>query len=96
MEKKTLMADAPVVFWRPGCSFCDRLFRALDKAEVAVERRNIWDDDDARTFVRAHNRGNETVPTVIFDGIVRTNPRPADLIAEVRAASHTTPKGNSR
>jgi len=61
-----------------------------------VERRNIWDDDDARTFVRTHNRGNETVPTVIFDGVVRTNPRPAELIAEVRKASLTAPKDISR
>lgn len=76
-----------VVFWRPGCTYCDRLLRALAKANITPELRNIWDDNEARDFVRAHNRGNETVPTVVFDGTVRTNPDPADFVAELLASS---------
>jgi glutaredoxin len=57
--------------------------RALADADITPELRNIWDDDDARDFVRAHNRGNETVPTVVFGGIVKTNPDPAELIRDL-------------
>ena len=82
VERNTSM---PVVFWRPGCGYCNRLLRAFGRAEIAVELRNIWEDSEAREFVRAHNRGNETVPTVVFAGMVRTNPNPRDLIREIRA-----------
>ena len=68
------------VFWRPGCGFCALLFRSLDAAGVEVERRNIWEDDEARSFVRSVNHGNETVPTVSVGNDVYTNPRPADLL----------------
>lgn len=78
------MADTLDVYWRPGCGFCTRLFRALDAAGISTVRHDIWSDDEARAFVRAHNRGNETVPTVVLGGVVRTNPSPKDLVAEVR------------
>jgi mycoredoxin len=73
--------DALDVYWRPGCSYCASLFKALDRAAVTVRRHNIWEDDEARAFVRAHNNGNETVPTVRLGDLVATNPRPSDLVA---------------
>ena len=69
------------VFWRPGCGPCIRLERALAAASVIYERRNVWEDDDAAAFVRSVNDGSETVPTVVLDGSVLTNPEPSDLIA---------------
>ncbi|MST35269.1 NrdH-redoxin [Acidimicrobiaceae bacterium USS-CC1] len=77
--------DLPVVYWRPGCFFCNRLLRAFDRAGVRFERRNIWEDDEARAFVRAHNRGDETVPTVAFGGDVQTNPDPRRYVAQLAA-----------
>src|ERR1700733_12357312 len=68
------------VYWRPGCPFCNRLFRSFEKAGVQTVLHNIWEDDDARAFVQAHNRGNETVPTVAIDDLVLTNPDPAAVI----------------
>jgi len=68
------------VYWRPGCPFCDRLLRSFERAGVATSLHNIWEDDGARAFVRAHNRGNETVPTVAIDDLVVTNPDPAAFI----------------
>jgi mycoredoxin len=68
------------VYWRPGCPFCNRLFRSFEQAGVQTVRHNIWEDDDARAFVQAHNRGNETVPTVAIDDLVVTNPDPAAFI----------------
>ena len=77
-EQKT--PSAVDVYWRPGCPFCNRLFRAFERAGVATVLHNIWEDDDARAFVQAHNRGNETVPTVAIDDLVVTNPDPAAFI----------------
>lgn len=79
-------ADGLEVYWRPGCGFCTRLFRHLERAGVSVRLHNIWEDDEARRFVRRHNRGNETVPTVSLGGQVRTNPSPDALIEEIRAS----------
>jgi mycoredoxin len=80
--------DAPVavdVYWRPGCGYCSMLARALSHAGVAVRPYNIWEDDEARAFVRSHNRGNETVPTVAVGTHVFPNPNPARLIEFLRA-----------
>jgi mycoredoxin len=72
-----------VVYWRPGCGFCGRLRRTLDRAGVVHELRNIWEDQDARRFVAEHNRGNETVPTVALGDRVMTNPNPTQLVARL-------------
>lgn len=69
------------VYWRPGCGFCRRLFRALDVAGIGYSLRNIWEDDEARLYVRAHNREMEIVPTVRIGGRTLTNPDPAEVIA---------------
>lgn len=68
------------VYWRPGCPHCDRLLRALSTGKVDVILHNIWEDDDAREYVRAHNNGNETVPTVAYNGRVLTNPAPTEVL----------------
>lgn len=68
-------AQEPViVFWRPGCGFCTRLFHALESTDLAYERRNIWDDPDAAAFVRSVADGNETVPTVKVGKRALVNP----------------------
>ena len=76
--------SAVEVYWRPGCPFCNRLFRAFESAGVTTVLHNIWEDDEARSFVQEHNRGNETVPTVAIDGLVLTNPDPASFIDALR------------
>jgi mycoredoxin len=78
-------ADALDVYWRPGCYFCRKLLRALDGAGARVRLHNIWEDEDARAFVRAHNNGDETVPTVVLGGRVSTNPSPREFLASLRA-----------
>lgn len=77
--------DTLDIYWRPGCGFCSHLLHTLDRAGVRATLHNIWEDDAARDFVRAHNRGNETVPTVALGGTVRTNPSPEDLLRELRS-----------
>lgn len=79
----TSRKDPPVViYWRPGCMYCAGLRRRLGQARNRATWINIYRDADAAAFVRSVNSGNETVPTVVTDAHVRTNP-PA---AEVREA----------
>jgi mycoredoxin len=74
------------VFWRPGCGSCASLRRSLHEAGVDARWRNIWDDASAAAFVRSVAGGNETVPTVTFDGRVSIAPRPTGLLADLRVA----------
>lgn len=62
------------VFWRPGCMFCAALLHRLERTELAFRKVNIWEDDDARSFVRSVAGGNETVPTVAVGERVLVNP----------------------
>ena len=80
--------DAVEVYWRPGCGFCVRLLRALSDASVRVRLHNIWEDDEARRFVRAHNNGNETVPTVAVGTSVETNPDPRAFVVALQRTHH--------
>lgn len=73
-----------VVFWRPGCPWCTRLLRWIDRAGLPTERRNIWDDADAAAEVRAITGGDETVPTVTVGEVALVNPSPKLLAATVR------------
>lgn len=74
-------ATPVTVYWRPGCRYCERLRRTLRRADVPVDERNIWSDEQAAAFVRSVNGGNETVPTVVIDGRALLNPRPNDVLA---------------
>ena len=68
-----------VVYWRPGCAFCGRLLRWIDRNQVAVQRHNIWEDPDAADAVRAITGGDETVPTVVIGTLQLVNPSPRAL-----------------
>ena len=74
-------------YWRPGCPFCSMLRRGLDTRGVVSIDHNIWDDPEAAAVVRSHARGNETVPTVVIDGVGLVNPSAEDV---VRLIEHST------
>jgi glutaredoxin len=65
-----------VIFWRPGCVYCLRMMASLGQTRRKAQWVNIWRDADAAAFVREHNDGHETVPTVILRDEVFTNPDP--------------------
>lgn len=65
-----------VIYWRPGCIFCQRLKGGLGSDGGKATWINIWQDEDAAAFVRSVNDGNEVVPTVVIDGQPHTNPAP--------------------
>lgn len=68
-------------YWRPGCPFCSMLERGLSRKHISYRKLNIWDDPKNAAFVRGVANGNETVPTVSFDGESLVNPS----VREVRA-----------
>ena len=73
-----------VVYWRKGCSFCQRLRLVLGRRGSKAAWVDIWADPDAAAFVRSVNDGNETVPTVVIDGTAQTNPRPKVVVEALR------------
>ena len=83
---------AVVVYWRPGCGFCARLKSSLGRLRDRATWVNIWADEEAAAYVRSVNDGNETVPTVVIDGIPHTNPDPA-LVRERLEAVGSGPAG---
>ncbi len=64
------------IYWRPGCPFCMMLQQRLADLADGATWVNIWEDEHGAEFVRSVNDGNETVPTVVIDGVALTNPDP--------------------
>ena len=63
-----------IVFWRPGCPFCVKLKLGLRLTRTPHRLVNIHDDPAAAALVRAHNGGDELVPTVDVGGTFLSNP----------------------
>ncbi|MEV4918897.1 glutaredoxin domain-containing protein [Streptomyces tirandamycinicus] len=76
-QRRSAVDGRPVVFWRPGCTYCLRLRIRLGRSARRLHWVNIWRDPDGAAAVRAANDGNETVPTVVVAGRPHTNPDPA-------------------
>ena len=62
------------VYWRPGCPYCVKLRLGLRLTRTPHRLVDISDDPSAAAFVRAHNGGDELVPTVDVGGSVLSNP----------------------
>ena len=73
------------------CGFCRRLKMQLDREGIGYDEVDIEREPGAAEFVMQVNRGNRTVPTVVYpDGTAATNPSFAqvkDTLARVEAAS---------
>ncbi len=86
--------DSVQFYWRPGCGFCMMLDRSLAKAGIPVEKHNIWDDPANAETVRSWAGGNETVPTVVVDGVGLVNPSADEVIGVLTTkAPHLVPEG---
>lgn len=72
------------VYQRPGCGYCRRLHRSLASHGIAYESVDIWQDPDARAFVRSVANGNETVPTVRLGEDIMVNPDPGKLLTLIQ------------
>jgi glutaredoxin len=76
-QRRSLVDGRPIVFWRPGCTYCLRLRLRLGREARQAHWVNIWRDADGAAVVRAVNNGDETVPTVFIGGEPHVNPDPA-------------------
>ncbi|MFF4692857.1 glutaredoxin domain-containing protein [Streptomyces sp. NPDC001307] len=75
-QRRSAVDGRPVVYWRPGCTYCMRLRIRLGRSARQLHWVNIWRDPAGAAAVRAVNNGNETVPTVVVAGQPHTNPDP--------------------
>ncbi|MFE2100115.1 MULTISPECIES: glutaredoxin domain-containing protein [unclassified Streptomyces] len=76
-QRRSAVDGRPVVYWRPGCTYCLRLRMRLGLTAHRLHWVDIWRDPAGAAAVRAANDGNETVPTVVVGGRPHTNPDPA-------------------
>ena len=84
--------EAIEYYWRPGCPFCMRLDRAIERTGIPANRHNIWDDPQAAATVRSVANGNETVPTVVVGPTAMVNPRIDEVLEALEAhAPHLVP-----
>lgn len=83
MTDTTAPATAVTLYWRPGCAFCSILRHRLHRTGVDLDERNIWSDPAAAAFVRSVAAGNETVPTVVVDGVALVNPSSRQVLARL-------------
>ncbi|MGH3628255.1 MAG: glutaredoxin domain-containing protein [Sciscionella sp.] len=83
------------VYWRPGCPFCRRLRRDIDRSGLPVREVNIWEDPSAAASVRSIAGGNETVPTVVVGDHGMVNPSLSSVVAAVRRVAPELPAGDT-
>lgn len=75
-QRRSAADGRPIVYWRPGCTYCLRLRLRLGTKARQLYWVDIWRDPAGAEAVRAANDGNETVPTVVVAGRPHTNPAP--------------------
>ncbi|MBS42002.1 MAG: hypothetical protein CMH83_02250 [Nocardioides sp.] len=76
-RRRAAAEGRPLVYWRPGCSYCFRLRISLGLRAGEAVWVDVTTDTDASARVRAANGGDETVPTVVVGDETVTNPAPA-------------------
>jgi len=76
----------PIVYWRPGCTFCMRLRATLGRDARRLHWVDIWRDPTGAATVRGVTGGDETVPTVVAAGGSYVNPAPAFVRELLRPA----------
>lgn len=76
-RRRSAADGRPVVYWRPGCTYCLRLRLRLGRDASRLHWVDIWRDPAGAAVVRAANGGDETVPTVVVADRPYTNPGPA-------------------
>jgi len=75
MSVHTPDAGTVTMFTTSWCGYCQRLKSQLTREQIPFTEVNIEDDDSSAAFVMQVNKGNQTVPTLLFpDGTSATNP----------------------
>lgn len=70
------------------CGYCHRLRSQMDRAGLDYEVVDIEKHPEAASIVAHHNRGNHTVPTLVYsDGTAQTNPSLREVQAKLDSLS---------
>src|SRR5947209_4422013 len=70
-----IRTDSAQIVGTGGCGYYHRTRRFLDRHHVAYQWIDASSDPRAYEMIRAINRGNRSVPTLVFpDGSVMTEP----------------------
>jgi len=78
--------SAVTMYSTQWCGYCHRLKSQLDREGIAYDVVDIEQDPSAADVVMAANRGNQTVPTLVYaDGSAQTNPSVAEVKAKLAA-----------
>jgi mycoredoxin len=76
------------IYGTSWCGDCRRALRVLDQHQAAYTYIDIESDDEARSYVEQVNRGNRSVPTIVFpDGSILVEPSSAVLAEKITALS---------
>ena len=88
MTVQTPGAGTVTMFSTRWCGYCRRLKSQLDREGIAYTEVDIERDPASAAFVEQVNRGNQTVPTLLFsDGSTLTNPSVAQVKEKLAAIS---------
>ncbi len=77
--RKRIAPGHAVVFWKPGCMFCERLLKGVGKDD-RVTWVSVWADKDANVEVCRLNDGDELTPTALVGERVLRNPSADELL----------------
>ena len=78
-----------VMYGTSWCGDCARAKRMLDRHSVKFAWNDIEKDTNARSFVEGVNRGNRSVPTIVFpDGSILVEPSDSELEKKLNLAGY--------
>ena len=78
------MSDTFTMYSTPWCGYCHRLKGQLVREGIDFTVVDIEQHPEAAAIVEKANRGNQTVPTLVFpDGSALTNPSVAQVKARL-------------
>jgi len=83
-----MSAAAVTMYSTQWCGYCARLKSQLDREGIDYDVVDIERVPDAAAVVEKVNRGNQTVPTLVYsDGSAQTNPSVRDVKAKLASLS---------
>jgi mycoredoxin len=80
------MSHQFTLYSTPWCGYCHRLKGQLQREGIAFVEVDIEQEPEAARTVEQANRGNQTVPTLVFgDGSALINPSLAQIKTKLAA-----------
>jgi len=80
------MSHQFTLYSTPWCGYCHRLKGQLQREGIAFVEVDIEQEPEAARIVKQANRGNQTVPTLVFgDGSALINPSLAQIKTKLAA-----------